>query len=80
MLVNTEFGTALTTADLRSQAPRILGRLDEYFLANPLRNGVLFNNFRPARLLTERIATLSVPNATLDRFETLFSRLNALLG
>jgi hypothetical protein len=79
-LVNTEFGTTLTAADLRSQAPRILGRLEEYFLANPLRNGVVFNNFRPARLLTERIATLSIPNVTLDRFEALFSRLNSLLG
>jgi len=80
MLVNTEFGTALTPADLKSQAPRILGRLEEYFLANPLRNGVVFNNFRPARLLAERISSLSVPNVTLDRFEAVFSRLNALLG
>jgi hypothetical protein len=80
MLVNTEFGTALTPNDLKSQAPRVLGRLEEYFLANPLRNGVVFNNFRPARLLVERISSLSVPNVTLDRFEALFTRLNALLG
>jgi predicted ATPase len=79
-LVNTEFGTALTTADLRSQAPRILGRLEDYFLVNPLRNGVMFNNFRPARLLAERGASLAVPNATLDRFEALFIRLNSMLA
>jgi hypothetical protein len=79
MLVNTEFGTALTPTDLTSPAPRILGRLEEYFLANPLRNGVTFNNFRPARLLAERSFSLSVPNQTLDKFEALFTRLNALL-
>jgi hypothetical protein len=80
MLVNTEFGTALTSGDLKSQAPRILGRLEEYFLANPLRNGVVFNNFRPARLLAERIFSLPVPNVTLDRFEAVFTRLNSMLG
>jgi hypothetical protein len=81
-LVNGEFSgslsTKLTPSSLTSRAPRILVRLEEYFAANPLKAGVRFNHYRPARFLTET-AHLTIPNNTLDRFEAAFKAVNALL-
>jgi energy-coupling factor transporter ATP-binding protein EcfA2 len=82
-LVSAEFadalGTSLTPAALTSRAPRILVRLEEYLAANPLKAGVKFNHYRPARLFAERVSALAIPNDTLDRFEAAFKALNALL-
>ena len=81
-LVNREFAAALpaslTRALLTSHAPRILVRLEEYFAANPLKSGVHFNHYRPARFLAEQ-PTLSLTSDTLDRFEEAFKAANALL-
>lgn len=82
-LVNREFANSLgkniTPADLTSQVPRILVRLEEYFSANPPDGGVVFNHYRPARFLAENASSLTIPNATLDRFESAFKAANALL-
>jgi hypothetical protein len=81
-LVNGEFSGSLpaklTRSSLTSRAPRILVRLEEYFAANPLKTGVKFNHYRPARFLTERVPS-TIPNDTLDRFEAAFKAANALL-
>jgi hypothetical protein len=82
-LVAAEFSRSLSTklkvSDLKSRAPRILVRLDEYFSKNPLQGGDTFNHYRPARLFAEKMSTLSIPDSTLDRFETAFRAVNALL-
>jgi hypothetical protein len=53
--------------------------LEEYFSTNPLGGGAKFNHYRPARFFAEKVSTLSIPAATLDRFETAFTAANALL-
>ena len=82
-LVNGEFGSLLSSplksTDLVSRAPRILVRLEEHFKASPLKAGANFSHFRPARYLAERVPSLQVPDATLDRFEAAFKAANALL-
>ncbi len=82
-LVNEEFATTLskkiTSADLKGKSPRILVRLEEHFSNSPLGSGTTFNHYRPARFFAEKISTLTVPDATLDRFETAFKAVNALL-
>ena len=84
-LVKEEFASSLsaknlTPGDLKSRAPRILVRLEEYFSAKPLKGSAKFNHYRPARYLAEKISTLTIPNATLDRFEAAFKAANALLS
>ena len=82
-LVNDEFSGSLAAKlklkDFKSQAPRILVRLDEYFAASPLAGGAKFNHYRPARFFAEKVSTLSIPDATLERFEQAFKAVNALL-
>lgn len=78
-LVGEEFGVSLTASDIKSQHPRIVIRLEEYFTANPLPKGSKYNHYRPARLLAEKPTSLTIPATTLDRFERAFTALNALL-
>jgi hypothetical protein len=83
-LVNDEFAGSLPAkvkpGDLKSRAPRIIVRLEDFFSANPLSGGTKFNHYRPARYLAESVSTLSIPVATLDRFEAAFKAANALLN
>jgi predicted ATP-dependent endonuclease of OLD family len=83
-LVNEEFAGSLlrkvSSEDLTSRSPRILARLEEYFSENPLGGTAQFNHYRPARYFSEWASRLSIPAATLDRFETAFKTANALLG
>jgi hypothetical protein len=84
-LVNGEYATDLvkpiTSSMLGSTSPRIVPTLGAFFLANPPQSGVQFNHYRPARYFTENAARLAnaIPPETLDRFETAFRALNALL-
>jgi len=82
-LMNKEYGqapaSAVTTADLTSKAPRILVRLEEALKSKPLKGGA-FSHYRPARYFAENVSTLSVPSATLDRFEAAFKAVNGLLN
>ena len=82
-LVNEEFSgsvaTKLKVGDLTGRSPRILRRLEEYFTSKPLSGGTRFGHYRPARYLAEKVSTLTIPNATLDRFEQAFKAANALL-
>lgn len=70
----------LVLADLPPH-PRIVVRIESFLKVNPLKNGVGFNHFRPARYLADNIGSLrtSIDNATLDRFESAFKALNTLL-
>ncbi len=82
-LVNEEYSKSLPAKlkldDLTRRSPRILVRLEEYFSTKPLGGGAVFNHYRPARYFTEKVSTLSIPVATLDRFEEAFKAANALL-
>jgi predicted ATPase len=81
-LVNKEYAqaptSAITTADLASKAPRILLKLGAALKSKPLKGGT-FSHYRPARYFAENVSTLSVPSATLDRFEAAFTVVNGLL-
>jgi predicted ATP-dependent endonuclease of OLD family len=82
-LVNDEFSSSLTAKlkakDLTGQTPRILARIEDYFVKNPLKAGAPFNHYRPARFFTEKVSTMAIPDVTLDRFEKMFKAVNALL-
>jgi predicted ATP-dependent endonuclease of OLD family len=83
-LVNAEYKTSLVNPIKESDLPphpRILVRLEKYLEANPLKDGVHFNHYRPARYFTEHaddlVAQLSANS--LQRFEDAFKMLNTLL-
>lgn len=84
-LINEEYKSALSkslkSSDLNRHLPRVITRLDGYFAKNPLKGSASFSHFRPARYLAEHIGTLKpeISSSTLDRFEEVFKRLNALL-
>ena len=81
-LVNQEFSPSppLTAASLPGNSPRLAVRVEEYFGANPLPDGVRYNHYRPARCFAENPARAGgVPEATLERFERAFIALNRLL-
>lgn len=82
-LVNSEFAKYLKAKirfeDLTSSATRILVKLEDYFSKKPLKTGARFNHYRPSRFFAEKVSTLVIPDATLDRFEMAFKAVNALL-
>jgi hypothetical protein len=84
-LVNDEYASDLSKklkeSDVKTGNPRILVRLEGYFGAHPLRGTARFNHFRPARYFIENAVTMkkAISAAALDRFETAFKRVNALL-
>lgn len=84
-LVNAEFAKQLNTpidpAALNANNPRVLRAIEEWLAANPLTSGK-FGHYRPARYLSENIATLwpQVSDASKDRFEAAFKHLNRLLS
>lgn len=82
-LVNGEFAKSLAAKvkleNLTSRAPRILVKVEDYFSREPLEAGAKFNHYRPSRFFAEKVSTLVIPEATLDRFEMAFRAVNALL-
>jgi hypothetical protein len=44
-----------------------------------MRGSARFNHYRPARFFPEKVSTLTIPDATLGRFEAAFKAVNALL-
>lgn len=71
---------ALKLNDLKSKAPRITARIEQHLRDNNISNGKL-NHYRPAERLLRDQATLvpKISNDTLQRADTLFKRVNALL-
>ncbi len=61
--------------------PRVLVRLEQFFETHPLTGRAGFCHLRPAKHLETSIGTLKkgLSSATLERFEKLFAKLNALL-
>jgi ABC-type cobalamin/Fe3+-siderophores transport system ATPase subunit len=78
-LVNAEYACRLSSHDVNGGSPRIRARLAARFARHPLPNGAPFDPYRPARLLSEKVAELPIPDEALDRFEAAFKQLNALL-
>lgn len=79
-LVSAEYGVAITQADLTTNHPRIVVRLERYFAQNPLPAGAKYNHYRPARHLAEKVGLIPILPPTLDRFEAVFVSVNRLLG
>lgn len=73
---------AIKTSTLKSKSPRMTVRLETHFKDNPMKNNMPYNHYRPARYLAENISTLGkeIPDATLDRFEAAFTKLNKLVA
>jgi hypothetical protein len=84
-LVNAEFAKQLKKsidhAKLTAGDPRVLRAIETWLETNPLKSGK-FGHYRPARYFQENVATLwpQVSDATKDRFEAAFTRLNGLLS
>jgi len=82
-LVNGEFDASLAakvkSKDLTSSSPRILVKVEDYFARKPLKAGAKFNHYRPSRFFAEKVSTLVIPDATLERFEMAFKAVNARL-
>ena len=83
-LVNKEFKGHVPKAIKASDLPagsRIVKRLEDYFTANPMKGGVQFNHYRPARYFASNSAALapSISDKTLERFDAAFAQLNKLL-
>lgn len=84
-LVNRAYATALpspiTPADLNTNIPRVVHKIEEYFRKHGLSNG-RFNHYKPAAVLIREQATLipQISTATLDRAQRLFIRLNSLIA
>ena len=76
----TDFPKPLKAGDLKSKAPRITARIEQYLRDNGVANGKL-NHYRPAaHLLREQADLVSkIDRATLERASALFQRLNGLL-
>jgi hypothetical protein len=75
-----ELPQLLTPADLPQGGPRIVRRLEQYFRDSNIASG-RFNHYLPAAYFLREQATLlpRLDNATLERVEELFRRVNELL-
>lgn len=84
-LVSAEFkrdlAAPITPSDLPHGGPRVLARLESLLETRPLKNGTPFNHYRPGRYFSEKISKLesTLPEVTLERFQTAFETLNGLL-
>jgi len=82
-LINAEFSGSLTKpitmGDIVSGSPRVLVRVEKHLTASPLGGSGKFNHYRPARYLSEKASSLTIPADALDRFEKAFVAVNALL-
>ncbi|SMG66789.1 conserved hypothetical protein [methanotrophic bacterial endosymbiont of Bathymodiolus sp.] len=69
--------TNLAVESLNNQ-PRIIKRLESYFLENA--SDTTFNHFLPSRIgLSELGNNINISQETIDRFESVFKKLNSLL-
>jgi len=84
-MVNEEYKNQLSKkikiTDLNNNIPRFIVRIEQYLEANPLKGGIKFNHFRPARYFNENLSKLSanVSDETKKKFENAFIKLNNLL-
>ncbi len=83
-LVNAEYKNDLakpvTTADLDANLPRMTQRMAAYFVQHPMKEGMVYNHYRPARKLAESAALQGeIDDASRARFEEAFKQLNALI-
>lgn len=84
-LVNKEYHESLqkpiVESDLDTNLPRNTQRLERFFESNPMKDGIQFNHYRPARFFAENVTFLSedISEKTLERFSQTFESLNVLL-
>lgn len=83
-LVNGEYKKQLSKSikksDLNLKIPRTVVAIENYLESNPMKFGE-FSHYRPARYFAENVSELwtNVSDATKNRFETIFEKLNGLL-
>jgi len=66
---------------LNTKIPRIIVQIDEFLKSNPLKNGLQFNHYRPARYFVEQIHTYENElDSTLNTFELIFKELNSIIN
>lgn len=84
-LVNSEYKAQLINPikieELNNKIPRIITRIENYLVSNPLKDNIAFNHFRPSRYFNENLSKLakSLSEETETRFENAFKKLNELL-
>jgi len=82
-LVNEEFSDSLTDklmlGTLTCHASRIVEKIGDFLSKNPLKDGIKYNHYRPARYFAEKGSTFSISESTLNRFEAMFKAVNALI-
>jgi hypothetical protein len=73
--------SSINEKDIEYNDPRIVKRFEKYFDKNPLKSGAIFSHYRTARYFAENIHSLktSISDETLNRFESVFKTVNALL-
>jgi predicted ATPase len=80
-LVNKEYKSSLKLSDLPKSPPRITERIESHLKHHPLPHNARFNHYRPARLFNTNIQSLrnQITKKVLDRWQSAFNELNALL-
>ncbi|MDD3563048.1 MAG: AAA family ATPase [Candidatus Cloacimonetes bacterium] len=84
-VVNKEYekdlDSPINIKQLNSKIPRITIQLDKYFKDKPLKQGIQYNHYRPARHFNEHIHELQaeIGDKTLKVFEEIFEKLNSLI-
>ena len=80
-LVNGEFGCAIQSTELTVGPPRVLRRIEDHLAENPLPQEARFSHYRPARYFSANANSLAehLGDEDVDRFETVFQAVNALL-
>lgn len=80
-LVSEEYGISVNEENLESKDRRVLKRLEAFFKSSDPAKSLSFSHFRPARRFAESASKWreKLDDQTLNRFETLFQRLNRLL-
>ena len=71
-LYNNAFGTSIKITDIKPDKP-IMRQLKE------LNGNKDFNHYKPANYMAKNIADITLSDETLNRFETMFKKINSLL-
>ncbi len=85
MLINNEYKKELKkkieAKDLNQKIPRIIKQIEKHEKKIPLKNGLKFNHYRPARYFFEKVGELEdkLSDETIDKFEEVFKAINLLL-
>ncbi len=71
----------LKVAEIKSEHPRAIVKMENHFEESPMKSSKKFSHYRPARYFAENIESLEskLSDDCLNRFESIFKKLNDLL-